>query len=133
VLRDNDPTQSASDSSDDAASTMHWGGFVGDRLVVSASLYLEPAPVNEELISYQLRFMATDFDEQGKGYGSEVLESAFDALRERGAAQVWAHARDTALGFYVATGWNVVDGSEHLSIVTNLPHTTIVKSLVERS
>jgi GNAT superfamily N-acetyltransferase len=133
VLRGNDPTKKAGDAHDDEAATLHLGGFIGDRLVVSASFYLTPAPVNQELVSYQLRFMATDFDVQGKGYGAEVLEFAFDELREKGAAQVWAYARDTALGFYVATGWNVVEGSEHLSKVTNLPHTTIVKSLVDRS
>ena len=75
--------------------------------------------------------MATDFDVQGRGYGARVLEFAFEALRAEGAAQVWAYARDTALGFYVATGWSVVEGSEHLSAETQLPHTTIVKSLVE--
>ncbi|HEV3267957.1 MAG TPA: GNAT family N-acetyltransferase [Acidimicrobiales bacterium] len=133
VLRGNDPTKSAGDASDDEATTLHLGGFVGDRLVVSASFYLTTAPINEELVSYQLRFMATDADVQGKGYGSRVLEVAFDELREKGAAQVWAHARDSALGFYVSTGWRVVEGSEHLSTVTHLPHTTIVKSLVEGS
>lgn len=133
VLRGNDPTKKAADARDDEAATLHAGGFVDDRLVVSASFYLTPAPVHEELVSYQLRFMATDFDVQGRGYGAKVLEFAFEALRAKGAAQVWAYARDTALGFYVATGWRVVEGSEHLSAETQLPHTTIVKSLVERS
>ncbi len=133
VLRDNDPTKSASDARDDEATSLHVGGFEGDRLVVSASYFLTPAPVNPELVSYQLRFMATDFDVQGKGYGAKVLAFAFEALRERGAEQVWAYARDSALGFYVATGWRAVEGSEHLSAETHLPHTTIVKSLVEPS
>jgi GNAT superfamily N-acetyltransferase len=130
VLRNNDPAKKAGDARDDEAATLHVGGFIDERLVVSASFYLTKAPVNEELVSYQLRFMATDFDVQGKGYGSQVLEFAFDVLREEGAQQVWAYARDTALGFYVATGWSVVEGSEHLSAETHLPHTTIVKSLI---
>jgi GNAT superfamily N-acetyltransferase len=131
VLRGSDPAKRARVPRDDDPTTMHFGGFVEDRLVVSASFYLASAPVHEELVSYQLRFMATDFDVQGRGYGARVLAFALDALREEGAAQVWAYARDTALGFYVATGWNVVQGSEHLSAESHLPHTTIVKSLVE--
>jgi len=131
VLRGNDPAKKAGEPRDDDPTTQHFGGFVDDRLVVSASFYLASAPVHEELVSYQLRFMATDFDVQGRGYGARVLEFAFEALRAEGAAQVWAYARDTALGFYVATGWSVVEGSEHLSAETQLPHTTIVKSLVE--
>ena len=131
VLRGNDPTKNAGVARDDELATLHFGGFVDDRLVVSASFYLTKAPVNEELVSYQLRFMATDFDVQGRGYGATVLAFAFEALREKGGEQVWAYARDTALGFYVATGWSVVEGSEHLSAESQLPHTTIVKSLAE--
>ena len=133
VLRGNDPTKSAADARDDEATSLHFAGFVDDRLVVSASFYRTSAPVHEELVSYQLRFMATDFDVQGRGYGARVLEFALEALRAEGAQQVWAYARDTALGFYVATGWRVVAGSEHLSAETHLPHTTIVKSLREGS
>ncbi len=73
--------------------------------------------------------MATDFDAQGKGYGAEVLEFAESQLREQGARQVWANGRDTALGFYRAIGWEIVEGSEHLSPETKLPHTVIYKSL----
>jgi GNAT superfamily N-acetyltransferase len=132
VLRGSDPTKPVHERDDEEA-TLHVGGFDGDRVVVSASFYLTPAPVHEELVSYQLRFMATDFDVQGRGYGAKVLAFAFEALRAKGAQQVWAHARDTALGFYVATGWRVVEGSEHVSAESHLPHTTIVKSLIERS
>ncbi len=72
--------------------------------------------------------MATDFDVQGRGYGALVLRFAEAHLAELGVEQVWANARDTALGFYVATGWTIVEGSEHLSPETNLPHTVIVKT-----
>ncbi len=72
--------------------------------------------------------MATDFDAQGHGYGAQVLETAVAALGELGVEQVWANGRDTSLGFYRATGWEVVEGSEHLSAETRLPHTVIFKS-----
>lgn len=130
VLRNGDPTKNVEDARDDEPATLHVGGFIEDRLLVSASFYLTSAPDNGGPVSYQLRFMATDVAAQGRGYGSQVLDFAFKALRQNGADQVWAHARDTALGFYVATGWDVVEGSEHLSAETLLPHTTVVQSLI---
>ena len=131
VLRGNDPELSVADPRDGDATSRHFGGFVDDRLVVSASFYLATAPVQEDLVSYQLRYMATDFDAQGNGYGASVLVIAFDELRALGAEQVWAFARDTALGFYVTTGWTIVEGSEFISAETQLPHSIIVKLLVE--
>ena len=131
VLRGNDPELSVADPRDGDATTRHFGGFVDDRLVVSASFYLATAPVTEDLVSYQLRYMATDFDVQGRGYGAAVVEVAFDELRAVGAEQVWAYARDSALGFYVATGWSIVEGSEFISAETQLPHSIIVRLLVE--
>ncbi|MHB1087879.1 MAG: GNAT family N-acetyltransferase [Acidimicrobiales bacterium] len=128
VLRSNNPDVSVSDPRDEESSSLHFGGFLGDRLVVSASFFVSPSPLSSGA-AYQLRYMATDFDVQGKGYGALVLEAAAAQLRTLGVEQVWANGRDTALGFYRATGWQVVEGSEHLSAETRLPHTVILKSL----
>jgi GNAT superfamily N-acetyltransferase len=73
--------------------------------------------------------MATDFDVQGRGYGALVLEHAERELKYLGAQQLWANGRDSALGFYLRTGWLALEGSEHLSPETQLPHTVIFKLL----
>ncbi len=86
--------------------------------------------MNPTLRTYQLRYMATDFDVQGRGYGAIVLAVAEDELRALGAQQLWANGRDSALGFYERVGWLKVEGSEHLSPETQLPHTVIFKSLL---
>lgn len=130
VLRSNDPTKKVADDRDEEATALHFGGFLGDRLVVSASFYPSTPPMNPELVTYQLRYMATDFDVQGQGLGARVLEKAEADLHALGAEQVWANGRDTALGFYKATGWQLVEGSEHLSPETALPHTVIYKTLL---
>ena len=88
--------------------------------------------MNTSLVTYQLRYMATDFDVQGRGYGARVLAFAEDDLRALGVEQVWANGRDTALGFYESVGWLRVEGSEHLSAETSLPHTVIFKRLKKR-
>jgi GNAT superfamily N-acetyltransferase len=129
VLRGNDPEKSVDDERDGEATSLHLGGFLNGRLVVSASFYPAESPESKNLVSYQLRYMATDFDVQGSGYGARVLAVASKELVSRGAQQLWANARDTALGFYLATGWSVIEGSEHLSPYTQLPHAVIFKNL----
>jgi GNAT superfamily N-acetyltransferase len=132
VLRGNDPNKSVIDPRDVEVTSWHFGGFLNGRLVVSASFFPSEAPTRPDLTSFQLRYMATDFDVQGSGYGARVLAVASEALLAHGAQQFWANARDTALGFYRATGWSVIEGSEHLSPETSLPHTVIVKILDRR-
>ncbi len=117
------------DPRDEDDTSLHFGGYLDGRLVVSASFFPSAAPTHAHLVTYQLRYMATDFDVQGQGYGALVLAEAEDALRARGVEQAWANARDTALGFYRSTGWTVLEGTEHLSPETKLPHTVIVKLL----
>jgi GNAT superfamily N-acetyltransferase len=129
VLRGDNPDTSVADPRDEEETALHFGGYLGDRLVVSASYYPSTSPVNPELRTYQLRYMATDFDVQGKGYGAQLVAFAEADLRARGVEQTWANGRDTALAFYRATGWSTVPDSQHLSPETQLPHTMIFKTL----
>ena len=68
-------------------------------------------------------------DEPASGLDPEARANLSDLLRALGAEQVWANGRDTALGFYLTAGWRTVEGSEHLSPETQLPHTAIYKIL----
>jgi len=130
VLRADNPDVSVAYVRDTEETSMHFGGFLGDRVVVSASLYPSESPINPELKAFQLRYVATDFDVQGIGLGGIVLDVIEDELKVLGVEQVWANGRDTALGFYRAHSWQLIAGSEHLSPETNLPHTIIYKSLL---
>jgi GNAT superfamily N-acetyltransferase len=129
VLRANNPDSAVDFVDDDASTALHFAGLLDDRIVASASFFPGVAPIRPELVSYQLRFMAVDFDVQGRGFGSVVLDVAEDQLRGLGAEQLWANARDVALGFYVATGWIPIEGTENVSPLSNLPHTQIAKVL----
>jgi GNAT superfamily N-acetyltransferase len=130
VLRDDDPEVYHPDPRDDEDSSLHFAGFLGPRLVVSASFFPSAPSMNPSLVTFQLRYMATDFDVQGRGYGARVLAVAEEELRELGVEQLWANGRDTALGFYENVGWRRMEDSEHLSPETMLPHTVIFKRLV---
>jgi GNAT superfamily N-acetyltransferase len=129
VLRDDDPAIYHPDPRDSNETSLHYGGFLGPRLIVSASFFPSAPPINAALVTFQLRYMATDFDVQGRGYGARVLAFAEEDLRSMGVEQIWANGRDTALGFYESVGWLRLEGSEHLSPETQLPHTVIFKSL----
>jgi GNAT superfamily N-acetyltransferase len=133
VLRADHPERSVQDSRDDEATSLHFAGILDGRVVASASWFPSVAPINPDLVSFQLRYMAIDYDVQGRGYGTVVVETALNQLGDGGAEQVWANARDTALGFYLATGWLAIAGSEHLSPETQLPHTVIYRELVGRT
>jgi GNAT superfamily N-acetyltransferase len=131
VLRNNDPAADVGDPRDHEAQACHLGGFIGDRLVCCASVYPSTSPLHPDVPTYQLRYVATDFDAQGQGYGAQLMAALEDLVRERGALELWANGRDTALGFYQRLQWHLIPGSEHLSPYTNLPHTVIWKSLHE--
>jgi GNAT superfamily N-acetyltransferase len=133
VLRGGDPDATVADSRDDESTALHFAGILDDRVVVSASFYPSTSPVDESLVTYQLRYMATDFDVQGQGYGATVMAFAEQELRAEGAEQLWANGRDTALGFYRSERWEVVEGSGHLSSETRLAHHVIFKRLAGKS
>jgi GNAT superfamily N-acetyltransferase len=127
VLRNNDPDKKVVDDRDEEDTARHYGGFLGDTLVACGSFYPSTSPVNQELRTYQLRYLATDPTMQGRGYGRRLLEVAEDDLVGLSVQQLWANGRNTALKFYFGVGWLAVEGSEHLSPETKLPHTVIYK------
>jgi len=130
VLRADNPDVSVAYVRDTEVTSIHFAGCLGDRVVVSASLYPSESPLNPELKTFQLRYVATDFDVQGKGLGGIVLDVVEEELRALGVEQVWANGRDTAVDFFRAHNWQLIAGSEHLIPETNLPHTIIYKSLL---
>ncbi len=129
VLRDGDFSRAARHPLDAAPSTWHFGAFLGEELVGSASFFESAGPLAETRDAYQLRYMAVEPGLQGRGIGRVLLDHAEAILAANSIQRVWAHARDSALGFYRATGWEVVAGSEHRSAETGLPHTTVTKVL----
>ena len=124
VLRNNDPAVNVANAADEDPAARHFAGYVDGELVVSASFFAGEVPG-----VMQLRYMATDPTVQGRGYGAAVLAAAERHLGREGVTRLWANARDSALGFYRRLGWRVIEGSEHISAETQIPHTVIEKDL----
>jgi GNAT superfamily N-acetyltransferase len=125
VLRPGFPRETAIFDGDDAPGTLHFGSFVGDRLVGVASIYLVPYP--EKIAAqpgvspaFQLRGMATLPEVRGAGFGKALLNACVAAARENGAAILWCNARTSAADFYAKNGWRIV-GAE-FDIPTVGPH-----------
>jgi len=129
VLRQGLPREEAFFSGDDAPTTRHYGGFVGDVAAVCATML---ASEWEREQAWQLRGMATLPEYRGKGLGRAILaelEAGFDSGGVAGAGTLlWCNARVPAVGFYQAMGWQVVSGQ--FDIPTAGPHMKMIKRLV---
>lgn len=75
----------------------HLGLFIAGKLVSIVSLF-EQGP------DLQFRKFATLSDEQGKGYGSQLLKYVMNEGIAKGKRSVWCNARVNASGFYKRFG-----------------------------
>lgn len=55
----------------------------------------------------QLRYMAIDNLRQGQGVGRKIVEHMEDYARQHAARTLMLHARQNALGFYLALGYGI--------------------------
>ena len=96
VLWPDHPLSASRVEGDDAA--FHFGGFVGDELVCTASLF----PDGDQI---RLRKFATHPDHQGKVHGTAMVQHLLAEARTQGAQQFWFDARESALPFYARLGF----------------------------
>ena len=129
VLRSGRVKEVRIDGDDDPA-TLHIGAIdAGGKLVGTSSYYARPMPGSSEGPAVQLRMMAVAASVQGRGVGGRILERAISELSARGDRLLWANARDSALGFYIAHGFDIVDGSQFVHEETGLPHTVVKRRI----
>lgn len=132
VLRTGTLTTDVVLDGDDEATTVHLAVVEdrgGARAVIAVSTWLErPWPPEPEVPAVQLRGMATAPQRRGEGHGRRLLDEGLRRAHRRGARLVWANARDTALGFYRAHGFEVV-GDGHVDTATGLAHHLVVRRL----
>lgn len=78
---------------DDDDIGIHYGLFKESKLISTISLFIEGD-------SAQFRKFATVQDEQGKGYGSKLLEHIMKEAKSNGVKHVWCNARENKKSFY---------------------------------
>lgn len=82
----------------------HLGLYIDDSLVSIVSLF-------ELGAAAQFRKFATLTDQQGKGYGSQLLDYVMKQAMAEGKQLIWCNARVSASGFYERFGMYVTGNS----------------------
>jgi len=75
----------------------HLGLYIDDKLVSIVSLF-------EQGNNMQFRKFATLANEQGKGYGSQLLQHVMQQAGAEGKRLIWCNARVSASSFYERFG-----------------------------
>jgi predicted GNAT family N-acyltransferase len=127
VLRNDTPSRDLVLDGDDEPTTIHLGVRDGNGDVVAVSTWLRrPPPDDRSTVGVQLRAMATAPSVRGHGAGDLLLTAGIAQARATTPdAVVWARARDSALGFYVRHGFEVVEPG-FMDETTGRPHHVIV-------
>lgn len=100
VLRPNLPPD-APLPGDELPDAVHLGAVVGDAVLSTCFVYLEPCPWRPELEpAWHLRQMATAPEARGRGLGGAVLAAALEHAAARGGRVLWCNVREPAVGFY---------------------------------
>lgn len=84
----------------DDALGRHFGLFLGDELTVVISLF-----INDNKL--QFRKLATKTNQQGKGYGKQMMAFILDLASAENLKIVWCNARLTAAPFYKQFGFEI--------------------------
>lgn len=84
----------------DDAFGRHFGLFVGDELTVVVSVFIK----NNAL---QFRKLATLTEQQGKGYGKQMMAFILGLASAENLKTAWCNARLSAANFYKAFGFEV--------------------------
>lgn len=82
---------------------IHFGLSVNEKLIAVVSLFIDNKKVG------QFRKFATLVEEQGKGYGSQLLHHLFETAQKKGVQKIWCNARVTKTGYYAKFGMEVTD------------------------
>ncbi|RYE09102.1 MAG: GNAT family N-acetyltransferase, partial [Sphingobacteriaceae bacterium] len=83
---------------DDDALGRHFGLFAGEELVVVVSVFVVDGAL-------QFRKLATKTDQQGKGYGKQMMQFILDLTSAENLKTVWCNARLSAATFYNQFGF----------------------------
>jgi thiamine transport system ATP-binding protein len=130
VLRVGTPTTEVDFAEDDDPSTWHLGIYSDSesRLLATSTWAQRNHRDFPDHTAIQLRGMAVVTNRQNSGLGSLLLTAGTAKARSHGAKILWARARDSALGFYLSAGWQVV-GDGYIDTTTQLSHHDVLRDL----
>jgi GNAT superfamily N-acetyltransferase len=111
ILRPGRPRETAIFPGDDAATSRHFGAYVGERLVGVATIHYVPLLDRPDFDpAYQVRGMATIDEMRGQGAGAALLAACVEEAKHGGGQWLWCNARVGAAGFYERHGFKIQGG-----------------------
>ena len=125
VLRNDTPSRDVVLDGDDEASTVHLGVRDRDGRLIGVSTWLRRPPPGDDRPGVQLRAMATAPSVRGHGAGDALLAAGITRARESAGGRRVGPGADSALGFYVRHGFEVVEPG-FVDETTAQPHHVIV-------
>ena len=124
VLREPLNQARGSERNDGDATEIHFALYEDNNLVAIARLD------QQDDTTTQVRFVAVETSEQGKGYGRLIMEATEHHATEKGNTKMILHARDYAVDFYLRLGYKLIQPSHKLFGV--LQHFLMEKSLMTK-
>jgi ribosomal protein S18 acetylase RimI-like enzyme len=108
ILREPWKQPRGSERNEGDATGMHFGLYDSNQLL--GILRLD----SMEIGISQIRFMAVETSNQGKGIGENLMLFAEEISKNRGDKKIILHAREIALGFYEKMGYQLIEKSHLL-------------------
>ena len=108
ILRQPWGQQKGSERNEGDATGIHLALFEYDS--IKAIARLDISGVDEG----QVRFVAVEINNQGKGFGRRIMKEAESISISRGDTQMILHAREVAVDFYKNQGYQILEKSHLL-------------------
>jgi GNAT superfamily N-acetyltransferase len=126
VLRPGRPESTVYVPIDDDPRTWHLAAYDADDVVVGVvTFFPEAYPALPGRSAERFRWMAVEPGLQGRGIGRLLMRRAAELLAQRDVEVMWAHGRDSALGFYQLLGFRV-EGEGFIDPDTGIGHHYVV-------
>ncbi|MDH4403131.1 MAG: GNAT family N-acetyltransferase [Flavobacterium sp.] len=127
VLRPGRPIESCHFDGDDMPTTSHFGLFLENQLAGVISAFKAQNKLFSEENQYQIRGMAVLSEFQKKGFGEQLLQYCENEIRLKSGNLIWFNARETALGFYEKSGYEIL--GDQFEIPNVGPHYILFKAI----
>ena len=127
ILRPGKPIETCHFEGDDLLTTAHFGLYVENQLAAVISAFKVQNKLFSEENQYQIRGMAVLEEFQKKGFGEELLKHCENEIKLKKGTLIWFNARETAVGFYKKSGYEVL--GDQFEIPDVGPHYILFKSL----
>lgn len=102
----NQPVGSEKNEGDETE--IHFALFENDQLMAIARL--DHSGEN----TMQVRFVAVEKNQQGKGFGKQIMIATEQKALELNAKKMILHARENAVPFYLGLGYEMIEKSHNL-------------------